>query len=74
MNNTSILFAIFGVLLIGASLAIAAPADKEASWLKNIFTSEELADLESKEGSDDAAPIEKRPSWVSGRDLSDYYK
>lgn len=76
MTNTTILIAILSVALIGSSLVMSAAVDKDASWLKNILTSEELAELESKENDDSAilGGIEKRPSWVSGRDLSDYYK
>lgn len=67
-NNTLII--LLGIVLIG-SLALVIAAEKDSSWLKNVLSSEEIAELESKEGGpEDAAAIEKRPSWVSGRDLS----
>lgn len=71
------IFLLFSVLLIVSSLSLIVTAEKDSSWVKNFLSSEEIADLESKERSNDDsvfASIEKRPSWVSGRDLSEYYK
>ena len=58
MANTTLTI-LLGVMLVG-SLALVIAAEKDSSWLKSLLNSDELAELESKEGNgDEAAPVEK---------------
>lgn len=73
MASNSTIFLV-GVLLIASSLLVFVAAEKDAAWLKNALTSDEITEIE---GNDESSmlDVDKRPSWVSGRDLSnsDYY-
>lgn len=73
-----ILMAAIGVMLLSSVLSMVVTGERDSSWLKSLLNSDELAELESKEGAnndDVLTTVDKRPSWVSGRDLgNEYYR
>lgn len=73
-----VLMAAIGVMLLSSVLSMVVTGERDSSWLKSLLNSDELAELESKEGAsndDVLTTVDKRPSWVSGRDLgNEYYR
>ena len=73
-----VLMAAIGVMLLSSVLSMVVTGERDSSWLKSLLNSDELAELESKEGAnndDVITTVDKRPSWVSGRDLgNEYYR